>query len=614
MPAEPLTREQQIARLVALAMPRLPACVPRTPHPRQAVFLHLQQREALFGGAAGGGKTDAILMAALQFVDVPGYHAIAFRRTYPELVMPGGLIPRSKAWLGGTDAKFNESRHDWTFPNGAVLKFGHIQHLKDVERHERGPDYQCIVYDELTTFQEAMYVRIVGSRLRRPSTGPLSKVPLRVRAGTNPGGEGHEWVKRRFLVEGTANGRAFVRSKLADNPSIDAAAYIESLQMLDPVSLARMLEGDWEIQAGGEFFDRAWFVGDGACRILADAPACEQMVRFWDCAATTGEASAYTAGCKMGRTAEGLFVILDMQRFRARPGDRDALIRATAEADGRDVPVRIEKEGGSGGVHQADDQVRMLAGWDVDVVKPLGDKPERAAPLARQAKAGNVRLVSNGAWIGPFLDEVQAFPGAKLKDQVDAASGAFLHLTSNGPVRVPASEGYVDELHEAQDKAIASLREHVDKADAQIRGDMAAADSAGKAAYEQALAEGRSVSEALAAQLVARAESAQRTAEEAKAVAAKGAQEASAAAGAAVEKAKAVAQDEAGGGTPWWASLLGLLTGGGTLALFLRRLLNAYDAKPFEGPGGAVATEAELVAAARALQTAARPPAASPAA
>lgn len=428
MAADPLTREQQIARLVALAMPRLPACVPHTPHPRQAVFLHLQQREALFGGASGGGKTDGNLMCALQYVDVPGYHAIAFRRTYPELVMPGGLITRSKEWLSGTDAKFNESRHDWTFPNGAVLKFGHIQHLKDVERHERGPDYQCIVYDELTTFQEPMYVRIVGSRLRRPSSGPLSKVPLRVRAGTNPGGEGHEWVKRRFLLEGKANGRAFVPARLRDNPSLDAAAYIESLSMLDPVSLARMLEGDWDIQEGGEFFDRAWF------KIVDTEPACEQLVRFWDCAATTGERSAYTAGCKLGRTDDGRFVVLDMQRFRARPGERDGLIRATAESDGRDVPIRIEREGGSGGVHQADDQVRMLAGFDVDVVKPLGDKPERAAPLARQAKVGNVLLVSNGAWIGPFLDEFQAFPRAKLKDQVDAASGAFLHLTQFGPI------------------------------------------------------------------------------------------------------------------------------------------------------------------------------------
>lgn len=434
MGSEPVTNEAKIRRLIELAMPALPSFVPHTPHPRQAVLLHLRHREALFGGAAGGGKTDALLMAALQYVDVPGYHAIAFRRTYPELVMPGGLIPRSKEWLGGTDARFNESRHDWTFPNGAVLKFGYIQHLKDVERHERGPDYQCIVYDELTTFQEPMYVRIVGSRLRRPSKGPLSKVPLRVRSGTNPGGEGHEWVKRRFLTEGRSKGRAFVRSMLRDNPSVDAASYIESLSMLDPVTLARMLEGDWEVREGGSFFDRAWFVGEGNARILAEAPVCVQVVRFWDCAATTGESAAYTAGCKMGRTAEGLFVILDMQRFRARPGDRDALIRATAESDGRGVAIRIEKEGGSGGVHQADDQVRMLAGFDVDVVKPMGDKPERAAPLARQAKAGNVRLVSNGPWIGPFLDEVQAFPGARLKDQVDAASGAFLHLTQFGPI------------------------------------------------------------------------------------------------------------------------------------------------------------------------------------
>lgn len=425
---QPLTREQQIERLIALAMPRLPSCVPHTPHPRQAVFLHLQQREALYGGAAGGGKSDALLMAALQFIDVPGYHAILFRRTYPELVMPGGLIPRSKQWLSGTDARFNESKHDWTFPSGAVLKFGHIQHLKDVERHERGPDYQFIGYDELTTFQEPMYVRIAGSRMRAPSTGPLSKVPLRVRAGTNPGGEGHEWVKRWFLTEGKANGRAFVPARLRDNPSVDAASYLESLAMLDPVSRARMLDGDWEIRDGGEFFDRGWF------KVLDEEPVCTQVVRFWDCAATTGESSAYTAGCKMGRAADGRFVVLDMQRFKARPGDRDQRIVAQAHQDGRHVLVRIEQEGGSAGVKQAEDQVRMLAGFDAATVKPIGDKPERAAPLARQASVGNVALVSNGSWIGPFLDELQAFPGGRFKDQVDAASGGFLHLTQFGPI------------------------------------------------------------------------------------------------------------------------------------------------------------------------------------
>jgi predicted phage terminase large subunit-like protein len=404
-----------------------------TPHPRQAAFLLLPNQEALFGGAARGGKTDCLLMAALQYVDVPGYSAVIFRRTYPQLMAAGGVIPRSKEWLGGTDATFNEGQKLWTFPSGAELRFAHCQHLKDVEAHERGPEYQFIGWDELTTFQKAMYERINGSRLSRPSSGPLSRVPLRVRGGTNPGGEGHEWVKRHFLTEGAKHGRVFLRSLLRDNPSVDARAYLASLEMLDPVSQARMRDGDWDVVPGGDFFRQEWF------EVLAAAPAVEQRVRFWDCAASTNQDNARTAGVLMGRTAKGQFPILDVDAFWLGPTERDQRIVAQAHIDGREVPIRIEHEPGGGGVHQAQDQVRMLAGFDVEVVRPLGSKPERASPLARQVKAGNVPLVSSGDWVGAFLAEVCAFPNIRLKDQVDAASGAFLHLTQFGPITATSS-------------------------------------------------------------------------------------------------------------------------------------------------------------------------------
>lgn len=405
-----------------------------TPHPRQAAFMALDCREALFGGAARGGKSDALLMSALQYVDVPGYAAILFRRTYPELTAAGGLIPRSKEWLNGTGATYIEGQKVWTFPSGATLRFGHCQYVRDIVSHERGPEYQFIAFDELTTFAEPIYVRIPGSRLMRPSSGPLSKVPLRVRAGTNPGGEGHEWVKRHFLTEGKAKGRVFLPSRLKDNPSVDAVEYRKSLEMLDPVTRAQMEDGDWDVVEGGDFFKVEWF------RVLEEAPACMQRVRYWDCAAGTDPTQhARTAGCLMGRTSEGLFPILDMEKFWAGPTERDRIILATAQQDGRDVPIRIEMEGGSSGIHQAQDQVRMLAGFDVAMVKPKGSKPERASPLARQAKAGNVPLVSSGAWIGDFLAEAKAFPKGRLKDQIDAASGAFLHLTQFGPIRAVTS-------------------------------------------------------------------------------------------------------------------------------------------------------------------------------
>ena len=96
---------------------------PHIPTPKQAEFLNLTCREALYGGAAGGGKSDALLMAALQYVDVPGYSAALFRRTFQDLSLPGALIDRAKNWLGAR-VNWNETRKQFSWPNGASIQFG----------------------------------------------------------------------------------------------------------------------------------------------------------------------------------------------------------------------------------------------------------------------------------------------------------------------------------------------------------------------------------------------------------------------------------------------------------------------------------------------------------
>lgn len=242
---------------------------PHDPHPPQHAFLlldELEVLEAFYGGAGGGGKSDAMLMAGLRYVDVPGYSALILRKTFADLALPGAIMHRAKEWLAPTDAKWNERDFRFTFPGGASLSFGYLQTRNDRYRYA-GAEFQFIAFDELTQFEEEDY-RFLFTRLRRPSEGPLAEVPLRMRSASNPGGRGHEWVKRRLVerlpakpVEGEAPDpmdtperaarRVFIPAKLRDNPSLDPDTYEESLAGADPFTREQILNGDWYARPAG---------------------------------------------------------------------------------------------------------------------------------------------------------------------------------------------------------------------------------------------------------------------------------------------------------------------------------------------------------------------------
>jgi phage terminase large subunit-like protein len=118
--------------------------IPHRPTAKQAAFLLLPHREAFFGGAAGSGKTDALLMAALQYVDVPGYAAMLFRRTYADLALPGALMDRAAEWLHPTDAHWNGTTKTWHFPSGASLSFGYLETEKDKYRYQGMELHFCV--------------------------------------------------------------------------------------------------------------------------------------------------------------------------------------------------------------------------------------------------------------------------------------------------------------------------------------------------------------------------------------------------------------------------------------------------------------------------------------
>jgi Terminase large subunit, T4likevirus-type, N-terminal len=246
---------QTAAEFLAERFPPLKTYCPNLPtiSAPQAAFLLLDQREAFYGGAAGGGKSDALLMAALQYVDVPGYAALLLRRTFAELEKADGLIPRAEEWLSGTDARKQDGGRKWIFPSGARLEFGHVENDNDRFKYQSAA-YQFVGFDELTSFSETVYEYIGFSRSRRRALGRVRRVPIRVRSASNPGNIGHGWVKTRFVDPRTRKpGAVFIPARVADNPGLDVAEYRATMSELSEDLQAQLLEGDWEVFQGAAF-------------------------------------------------------------------------------------------------------------------------------------------------------------------------------------------------------------------------------------------------------------------------------------------------------------------------------------------------------------------------
>ena len=398
--------------------------IPHKPTPKQLAFLLLETREALYGGAAGGGKSDALLMAALQYVNIPQYSALLLRRSFADLSLPGALMDRARQWLLPSDAIWRDGMKTWVFPSGATVTFGYLERRGDEYRYQ-STEFQFVGFDELTQFPEAQY-RYLFSRLRRLAS---VDVPLRMRSASNPGGVGHEWVRERFIdAEGSVDGRVFIPASLPDNPYLDQQAYLESLQQLDPITRQQLLMGDWSARQPGNLFKREWFP------VVEELPVqVNRSVRYWDLAATRprpGTDPDYTAGVRVDYGTDGLYYVVDVQRMRGTPGEVEALIKQTAQIDGQGTQIFIEQEPGSSGVNTIYHYVtRVLQDYTIRGHRATGSKVERAGPVSSQAEVGNVRLW-RGAWLGPFLDEIEAFPLGGHDDQVDALSGAFMRLRS----------------------------------------------------------------------------------------------------------------------------------------------------------------------------------------
>jgi predicted phage terminase large subunit-like protein len=415
--------------------PRLTKWIPIDPHPKQTIFLLAPQLEILFGGAAGGGKSEGLLAGFAQYADVPTYKGIIFRRTFRDLDLPGALMDRSHQWWDNTTAKWSSSKYSWTFPSGAILQFGYLERDTDKYRYQSA-EFQYIGFDELTQFTEDQYTYLF-SRLRRLNDDALAKMgiytppPIRMRAATNPGGVGHDWVKRRFIGSKTRpvreENRLYIPSGLDDNPSLDQEAYERSLEELDPITRRQLRLGDWDADGRGGLFETQWFN-----RVTDPPRQYKHLVRYWDLAATDAKAGKdpdYTVGVLLGLDDDNNFWVLDVKRFRKSAKQVENTMRNVADMDGVGVPIFQEQEPGASGKWQIDHIRReVLFGYSFRGLKTTGSKAIRAEPVASAAEGGlyNVKVAG---WNEALFDELANFPEGAHDDQVDALSGAHTVIT-----------------------------------------------------------------------------------------------------------------------------------------------------------------------------------------
>ncbi len=225
----------------------------------QTDFLAADEKDVLYGGAAGGGKSFAMLIDPLRSCHMKGHRALILRRSMPEL---RELIDKSRELypraFPGT--KFREVEKIWNFPSGAKIEFGFLEKDADVYRYQ-GQAYSWIGFDEITHLPTEFGWNYLASRLR--TTDPKIKTYLRCTA--NPGGVGAHWVKKRYLEPAEPNKsfkgedgltRKFIPARLLDNPYLaQDGEYERMLLSLPPIQRKQLLEGNWEVNEGAAFVE-----------------------------------------------------------------------------------------------------------------------------------------------------------------------------------------------------------------------------------------------------------------------------------------------------------------------------------------------------------------------
>lgn len=436
----------------------------------QEQFLSTPADIAIYGGAAGGGKTFALLLEPCRHLNNSDFGAVIFRREAVQIMNEGGLFDTSMRIYANIDGVPKLSPHViWQFPSESTITFSHLHNDKDVMDWQ-GAQIPLIGYDELTHFTEAQFWYMLSRNRSTCGVRPYIRAtcnpdadswvadlvswyidpdtgyPLKHRSGLIRWfirfNDSIKWADTRQELIDDYPGMipksfTFVPATLDDNKILNAndPDYRANLAMLSRVERERLLMGNWKIkpQAGSYFPTQT-------INVLSAVPTDVKLwVRRWDLAATEpseiNPSPSATASVLMGRRDNGRFVIADGISIR-RPAHivRDTILNIASQdkANYRRVVTVVPQDPGQAGKDQAASLINYLSGYRVKAVRETGPKATRAEPLSAQWQAGNVDIIE-GVWNRDYLREMSTFPSDDKNahdDYVDASSGAFLECVS----------------------------------------------------------------------------------------------------------------------------------------------------------------------------------------
>jgi len=428
----------------------------------QEAFLSTPADIAIYGGAAGGGKTYGLLLEPIRHIHKKGFGGVIFRRTHVQIRSEGGLWDESEKIYIHIKGTPKESILKWDFPAKTSMQFAGLEYDKDVYNWQ-GAQICYLGFDELTHFSKKQFFYMLSRNRSTCGVRPY------VRATTNP--DADSWVAdfigwwigedgfpiqersgviRWFIQQDDSiiwadseqellqqypyeqykampKSVTFIPARLEDNKILmeKDPGYEGNLMAQTKVERERLRFGNWKVRfKSGDMFKREWF------EIVDSVPHGLRKVRNWDFAATAITEKQkndpdWTVGLLLGEL-KGVFYVLDVVRARKSPAGVEELVAQTAQMDGYHIDGNIEQEPGSSGVITIDHYVRtVLKGYPYRGKTSTGSKAERAKPASAAAERGNIKLL-RAPWNAPFLSELEVFPSDDdHDDQVDALSGAF---------------------------------------------------------------------------------------------------------------------------------------------------------------------------------------------